>query len=1317
MRIILLIFLFATSMYGYGQVPSRGHNWNYGLDSTGRLGYQKETYVVAKSYEAARCIRNVDTFDIIRITANKIYGDFKLDLSDLSSPDDTAMILVNTSGQRLKRIVYDRIDCKWFGCLGDGVTNDWYNMQRGINWSINHPEYPRWFFISKGFYIIGNGISLQLINSNTYQFFSIKISGEKGVTYFGKENYLTQVAFTNVNEFGFNFQNCRASEISGLIVSGQYICPINFNPDGKQFYRTKFTDFYDGVCRTDRYSPHVGICTDALRGDGSAPPGGGYSRFASQYTTVTGSGCSGLTITDVSIRSFVVAFAASVGGGSPNSENIQLETVEFRENIVGYSSGQSQEKENSVKHLTSWWPQHTVFDNLNFGAGSGVCPNIDGVNIAGYCIRAFNINNSGYYLTSANNIFAESILQIGNLNGLMNVKLMNSTFDLLANPGWPEPEWVVNCNNTTFDNVTIRRYSGAHERWPMAAFNSTFIGCTFGGVPILLNNEYRTAQAANLKFINCSINTSSGIIISEGGIYGVPGGASVPVTHFLPHGKATIRYSESIQLRYDDAKFFRFQSSVETVTLIADTVNNKAKFYTPNTSRYQVGDVILNDNNGIVYYDNGSGDNIGGGPQWFGIVDSVLTDTIKLRDINRELASGSSSKTLAFDRLVYTGKLFVGDVANGSKVISNVKVYDINNWPTVGYTMDWPTGSFNNTVYVTAVDTAAKTITVNWVSGQTQKGVRFFNNNPQIIRNYQSAFYNSNAMFDGLMFTDDEISADVVPAANSDISIKPTFKILNSGYKDSAGAKKAIIKNMYGKSVVDTAGNYSTLGVEDVVNVNATSGNSTVTLFSATDTKYWGKNILIKKVDSSANTVTVNISSTDSIDGGTSVVLSSVYNWVEVVSNGRGKFRIINQTGSGGGAVSSVANSDGTLTISPTTGNVVPSLNLAHANTWTAAQTINNSVTIANTGLIGLNINSTNTGNSAYPINFNRATVSVQNAFNMQTGGTDEWFVGVDNDGTEDYIVYDWVAAKYILKAVSSSGDIAFGNSLSALYVRQADQNIGVGTSTPAYGLTVNKSMGLNKDSALTLSAIGSGMLLVLDTGSNKIFKILTSNLGFASGNTLYTGDGTLSANRTVTGASKNMVFNGIFNYTINSNCVLLSNSTGTHVYSMGSGLGSDKIFELGYTPTPTVYSKGAGITIDTNNNASLGAAQIPTTAPLYTTGSAFANGLQNQGGNYLLVTSITSNTTVTLSNNFYVIDATGGSIVVTIPSASSAFGASMGLDLIFKRIDNSLNTITIQRNGTPGTDTIDGASSFTLLTQYEAKKIRAISTSAWAIY
>lgn len=60
----------------------------------------------------------------------------------------------------------------------------------------------------------------------------------------------------------------------------------------------------------------------------------------------------------------------------------------------------------------------------------------------------------------------------------------------------------------------------------------------------------------------------------------------------------------------------------------------------------------------------------------------------------------------------------------------------------------------------------------------------------------------------------------------------------------------------------------------------------------------------------------------------------------------------------GGGAVSSVSNSDGTITISPTTGAVVASLALGHANTWTAAMTVNAAFTTNNSvTLSGLTYN------------------------------------------------------------------------------------------------------------------------------------------------------------------------------------------------------------------------------------------------------------------------------------------------------------------------------------------------------------------------
>jgi hypothetical protein len=72
----------------------------------------------------------------------------------------------------------------------------------------------------------------------------------------------------------------------------------------------------------------------------------------------------------------------------------------------------------------------------------------------------------------------------------------------------------------------------------------------------------------------------------------------------------------------------------------------------------------------------------------------------------------------------------------------------------------------------------------------------------------------------------------------------------------------------------------------------------------------------------------------------------------------------IPQYSGGSGAVSSVANSDGTLTISPTTGSVIASLALGHANTWTALQTFGTDISIGGVTATG----ATGTGNVVFSI-------------------------------------------------------------------------------------------------------------------------------------------------------------------------------------------------------------------------------------------------------------------------------------------------------------------------------------------------------------
>lgn len=85
-----------------------------------------------------------------------------------------------------------------------------------------------------------------------------------------------------------------------------------------------------------------------------------------------------------------------------------------------------------------------------------------------------------------------------------------------------------------------------------------------------------------------------------------------------------------------------------------------------------------------------------------------------------------------------------------------------------------------------------------------------------------------------------------------------------------------------------------------------------------------------------------------------------------------------------------------------------------------------------------------------------------------------------------------------------------------------------------------------------------------------------------------------------------------------------------------------------------------------------------------------------------------TSNYTITGTDVIIFADASSGNVTITLPTASSF----TGYNFYVKRIDSSSNTCTVARSGS---DTIDGATSFTLDTQYFA--IRAVSNgSNWYI-
>lgn len=90
-------------------------------------------------------------------------------------------------------------------------------------------------------------------------------------------------------------------------------------------------------------------------------------------------------------------------------------------------------------------------------------------------------------------------------------------------------------------------------------------------------------------------------------------------------------------------------------------------------------------------------------------------------------------------------------------------------------------------------------------------------------------------------------------------------------------------------------------------------------------------------------------------------------------------------------------------------------------------------------------------------------------------------------------------------------------------------------------------------------------------------------------------------------------------------------------------------------------------------------------------------------------VTTITTSYSVSLNDSIILANATSGAITVTLPLALE----SEQKRLTIKKTDSSGNAVTIDGNGT---ETIDGALTKSLATQYKAYELVAQGGSWWIV-
>lgn len=92
-----------------------------------------------------------------------------------------------------------------------------------------------------------------------------------------------------------------------------------------------------------------------------------------------------------------------------------------------------------------------------------------------------------------------------------------------------------------------------------------------------------------------------------------------------------------------------------------------------------------------------------------------------------------------------------------------------------------------------------------------------------------------------------------------------------------------------------------------------------------------------------------------------------------------------------------------------------------------------------------------------------------------------------------------------------------------------------------------------------------------------------------------------------------------------------------------------------------------------------------------------------------LAARTITATGSVNATDYLILCDATAGAITVNLPAAAS----SAGRVLVVKKIDASVNVVTLDGSGA---ETIDGAATKTLLTQYAVLNIQCDGANWWII-
>lgn len=640
-------------------------------------------------------------------------GMFINDPADKSTPDDSVMTLVAADGVRFKRVAdQGMLNVRWFGAAANGVADDWYAIQKGINYILNQPLAGRNLYFPPGTYKISKPLIIARPNGNTYRQASINLVGPANAKDqgFGWASIVT--AFNNT--FAIGIQSGKGVLIKDLAIRGQFTFPNHLNP--VQVDTLSLAEWTDGSARDNQRSPYSGIVIDPFS-DSTLYPANSDMYPGLHAWCLRGLGRGGSTavqVTGCSISNFIVGIMITPSN-QQNGELIDVIDCDISFNKVGYAMGQAQSKECHVDRVKCWGATHTLFDNMHYGFrhGDGASvPLVDGVNIADAikelcCIYARSFGGT------FRNVYAEGLFRIGFAGGSATVSFEDCQLNFYTeSPGKPYPDFFVLGSGATFHNCMLRSYGGKlGMRVILSGSSNYYEGGTMNEPPIAVNLDDNGTNP-NPLFKNVVMYYSDGIL---GSINPNLVGAYSPLRGSNGKNADPVYYGNSYRFRdsnhgmdlvynmtYKD-NYERTVALYGTYTIHVNKSNWTAWFRlnsAADTSLLRPGDFML------TY-----------GPHYqdlfidmlattypVGIIKSINHDTVHLDNLVCSGIQEGMKLRLWADYYVNTSPPFTGDLAAGSNTVVHVQGI----FPSVGSRPDMPmipSGS-----YVTAVDPGAGTI-------------------------------------------------------------------------------------------------------------------------------------------------------------------------------------------------------------------------------------------------------------------------------------------------------------------------------------------------------------------------------------------------------------------------------------------------------------------------------------------------------------------------------------------------------------------------------------------------------------------------------